>query len=321
MSAPKQVGFTLVELLVVITIIGILIALLLPAVQSAREAARRAQCANNLKQLGLAVIQHHEQHGHFPTGGWGSGWQGDPDQGFGRDQPGSWLFTILPYIDQQALFDMGAGQSGWPVPADKKAELANRNQIPVAIFFCPTRRKPLVTKSTRSFFYNADAPPTLNRNDYAINAGTERPYVGYVDTNYNDVSDDLFPAPGSWNGLSFPRSEVSMAHVRDGATNTYMIGEKYLNPESYEGAVFDAGDDEGAFNGYNGDQFCWTDDRPRQDTPAYSNWQIWGSAHPGAFQIALCDGSVRAISYSIDPEIHERLGHRKDGKVIDQSKL
>ena len=131
MRAPRRTGFTLVELLVVITIIGILISLLLPAVQAAREAARRAQCSNNLKQLGLGVLLHEQAVGHFPTGGWGSGWHGDPDQGFGPDQPGSWLFTVLPYIEQQGLFDMGGGQPGWPVPAAKKTIMAERNRVPL----------------------------------------------------------------------------------------------------------------------------------------------------------------------------------------------
>jgi len=318
-----KTGFTLVELLVVITIIGILISLLLPAVQAAREAARRAQCMNNLKQLALAVLQHHEGHGHFPTGGWGSGWQADPDQGFGPDQPGSWLFSILPYIEQDGLFQMGAGQPGWPVPSDKKAKLAERNQIPVALFFCPTRRKPLVTKSSRTWFYNADAPPVLSRNDYAINAGTLRPPMGYVGTNYNDVSDALFPPPNSWDGISFPRSQVTIAHVRDGTSNTYLVGEKYLNPDSYFGDVVDYGDDEGAFNGYNGDPYRWAgpNDRPRQDTPSYANWALWGSAHSGTFQMAMGDGSVHPISYSIDMTMHGRLGNRKDGQPVDASEL
>ena len=102
-------GFTLVELLVVITIIGILIALLLPAVQSAREAARRAQCRNNLKQIALACLNHEHVHGFFPTNGWGTLWRGDPDRGFSIKQMGSWIYNALPYLEQPAIHDLGKG--------------------------------------------------------------------------------------------------------------------------------------------------------------------------------------------------------------------
>ena len=97
----------MVELLVVITIIGILIALLLPAVQSAREAARIMQCQNNLKQLSLGCLHCEHLNGYYPTGGWGSIWVGDPDRGQGKRQPGGWLFCILPYIEQNGHVQAG----------------------------------------------------------------------------------------------------------------------------------------------------------------------------------------------------------------------
>ena len=108
MSRPVR-GFTLVELLVVITIIAILIALLLPAVQAAREAARQAQCKNNIKQLALGCLQHESQYKFYPTGGWGPQWMGDPNRSVGKRQTGGWIFCILPYIDQLALANLCLG--------------------------------------------------------------------------------------------------------------------------------------------------------------------------------------------------------------------
>src|SRR3954453_2916900 len=96
----RVLGFTLVELLVVIAIIGILVALLLPAIQAAREAARRTQCKNHLKQIAVACLNYESSQKAFPAGGWGFRWMGDPDRGMGRGQPGGWIFQVCSYLEE-----------------------------------------------------------------------------------------------------------------------------------------------------------------------------------------------------------------------------
>ena len=133
----SQCGFTLVELFVVITIIGILIALLLPAVQAAREAARRAQCSNNLKQISLGCLNHESAYGFFPTNGWGPLWVGDPNRGAGYSQPGGFVFCVLPYVEQAAVYQLGMG-----ITSNAALVAANTQRLPtpVATFNCPSRR-------------------------------------------------------------------------------------------------------------------------------------------------------------------------------------
>jgi prepilin-type N-terminal cleavage/methylation domain-containing protein/prepilin-type processing-associated H-X9-DG protein len=129
-------GFTLVELLVVIAIIGILISLLLPAVQAAREAARRAQCVNHLKQLSLGCLNHESAVKTFPVGGWAFCFVGHPDLGVGITQPGGWLYNILPYIEESTLYKQQQGLTG-TAAADAARTLAS---TPLESFYCPSRR-------------------------------------------------------------------------------------------------------------------------------------------------------------------------------------
>src|SRR6516225_9052707 len=134
----KKRAFTLVELLVVIAIIGILIGLLLPAINAAREAGRRTQCKNNLKQLGLGCINHVSTHGIYPTGGWGWDWVGDPNRGYKQAQPGGWAYNILPFIEFNSLHELGNnGPSGSP---QQMAGATLRCATPIPTYHCPSRR-------------------------------------------------------------------------------------------------------------------------------------------------------------------------------------
>ncbi len=315
-------GFTLVELLVVITIIGVLMGLLLPAVQQVREAGRRTQCKNNLKQLGAGMIQHVAKKEHFPTGGWGYLWCGDPDQGSGEKQPGGWVYNVLPYIEQQSLHDLGKGMS----ESDKRTQAAVMIQTPVPLLYCPSRRKARAYPTGYNL-RNTDPVTMVGRTDYAVNAGDQtRTYecgggpgtlAAGLDPSYG------WPWPPSAStGISFLRSETTMAHIKDGLSTTYMIGEKYINPDNYYDGR--AGyQDQCAYIGDDYDINGWTtlNDRPRQDTPAVGYWRIFGSAHSPGFHSVFCDGSVHVISYAIDPEIHRRLGNRKDELPVDMSDI
>ena len=139
LSPCKRKAFSLIELLTVIAILTLILQLMFPAVQMAREAARRADCANNLRQLGLAMMQHHGIHGRFPSGGWSWRWVGEPERGTDRSQPGSWAYNILDFIEQEALRDLGQDLEG----SERLNAIEQRCQTPVDMLVCPTRRSPM----------------------------------------------------------------------------------------------------------------------------------------------------------------------------------
>ncbi len=315
---PAAGGFTLVELLVVITIIGILIALLLPGVQAAREAGRKGQCANNLKQWGLAALQHEEAQGFYPGGGWGWSWVGDPDRGFGMNQPGGWIYNCLPFTDQAALHDLGYGNTN---QSQRQTLCLQMIQTPLAIANCPTRRRSALFLSPFSQVANnyggvqGGTPNVLARADYAACCG------------HNNFS-EFFGGPGSlptlvtssWNdmsqctGIVYECSEVKAAQISNGTSNVIFAGEKYEQPEyySYSAGTNPAADNENMYVGMDNDISRSTYYPPMQDRPGFSDGEVtrFGSAHPQSCNFAFCDGSVHSISYAVDPATFNSLGRR-----------
>ena len=281
-------GFTLIELLVVIAIIGILAALLVPAVQKVREAANRGQCQNNLKQLALAFHSHHSALGYFPTGGWD--WTSNPTYVsgvpmVGAQQEAGWGFQILPYIE-----GVNVWKGGDATTDDGRIRMARGTPNP--IFFCPTRRSPQTVVFQDPAYYNG-SPVTTALCDYAAS---------------------------NWEQTGVVKQYLPnrITNIRDGTSNTLLLGEKRLNLSLLGRRQND--DDTGYAAGWDNDTIRRTSIPPGEDffgPGSVDGGLRFGSSHPGRFNVALADGSVRSITYSIDPTTFRFLGSMADGQAIN----
>jgi len=329
-SAPERLtfpraGFTLIELLVVIAIIGVLVALLLPAVQQAREAARRSQCTNNLKQIGLACHNFADAKGFLPQGARDGNStdvlnDSSPQCCNSNDVAGwSWSFQILPYMDQTPAFnqaDYNVTNLSDPTKYAAQNLAVARTRIPS--YTCPTRR------AIKGYGTNL-----IYKVDYAGNAG-ERYFNGsevYSDATATTASKgDIrnINSSGEKTGVIVQtgRGQLTVERIVDGSSNTFLVGEKAVG---VDGQGSDGGENEnwnnagwdedvirhGAGRNANGVIFGIT---PLPDVKAPSaNWyNNFGSAHAAVCNFVLADGSVRGISYNINSNVFRRLSNRSD---------
>ena len=269
-------GFTLVELLVVIAIIGVLVALLLPAVQAAREAARRSSCLNNISQLALAVHNYEFAVEHLPAG------VINPDGPIRSEADGqhvSWLVQITPYVEMGNVYDQFDQAAGAYAPVN-----AAIRAVPVSLFTCP------------SFPGNEISEDKLSA--VSTYAGCHHDVEAPIDTNNN--------------GLLFLNSDIRYTDIKDGSSQTMLIGEIWPGDNEL-GWV--SGTRATLRNTSRANQHPPRRGEPVVAPPGPLEVGGFGSGHPGLFLMALADGSSRALQEDVEPNVLRELGNRADGTI------
>ncbi len=335
LRSTSRLGFTLIELLVVIAIIAILVALLLPAVQQAREAARRSQCKNNLKQMGLAMHNYHDTHNCFPFAHF-----------VGTDlNVSGWGVQILPFIEQPALFDMwdprvpamDQAPAIFPALAAQATQNLQVIRTPLQVFMCPSTSANDVhdygmpANSAGSGVPPVDLSWTAARSDYIS--------INGVRGIFSDIAYAGAPAPGNRTGalhgvgLLSSRSVSRFRDISDGTSNTFLLGERVGGSDIYRRGQIDdtlsstmGGGNGGAWGDFlNGEH--WPEGSLADGTPGggpcimnCSNIRSTGfmSFHAGGAQFVMADGSVRFISENIGAYTFAALITRAGGEIVGE---
>ncbi|WP_197530658.1 DUF1559 family PulG-like putative transporter [Bythopirellula polymerisocia] len=352
-ATKQQRDFTLVELLVVIAIIGILVALLLPAIQAARESARIMRCKNNLRQISMAMLHYETAHKSFPAGGWSSAWIGDPNVGTGPRQPGGWIYQSLPYLEQQPVASIGLGQTG----DDLRSSLSEIGKSVTPMFHCPSRRPARFYPAMDLVAWNFKALQLAAKTDYAANGGNNIHInrVSWPSPDFEFVTSDCYEKYPNcnwmnkqawmdkyWNGIVGDHNGVQMRQITDGTFSTFLTGEKWLYELYYDLVTVDAaadnaankmaadnpGDDGSMYTGYDFDsvRVCNNISLPKRDTEYdLKNGQQdkkgalfkerFCSAHTAGVNLAKCDGSVDTWNFDVDPLVWSSFGAINDGEL------
>lgn len=316
-------GFTLVELLVVIAIIGVLIALLLPAVQQAREAARRIQCTNHQKQLGLALHNYHDTFGKLP-------YNAVPEATTTSKQRGpSWLVRMLPFMEQNAAYDQFEFSGDWTMQDGPSPNAAILGQLRVPGYNCPSSPLPSVeTQAT-----NANGNVELQLTDYVGITGSY--YVGGTTGTVSTSPQDSSYGDSVYNGMIVPLNgkskAISLAAVTDGTSNTMMVSEQsdYFYNASGNKVYRRSSGHAGRTWGNGGGAGTWTSNVTTIRYPiateggtgnaAHYNVNVaLVSAHPGGVLMTLGDASVSFLAETVDFAVLTGLADRQDGNVLGE---
>ena len=327
-------GFTLVELLVVIAIIGVLIALLLPAVQAAREASRRTDCSNRVRQLALATQMHHDTYGYFPPARYETRPDEDASNACGSETP-TWLARVFPFIEERALGADWDMSQQWHQHPEKL-----RTTVP-DVFLCPSRRSgtsPISSRVLRSAGEEggrlpcgcpvgprpSDQPLDVEGAlcDYAGNHGDLSPGATGEATDFyyggNGSGVIISVRPMCKSGVAIaPRDRIRMASVSDGTSSTFLFGEKFVPTEQLGEFPVDS-------PAYDGDHLpasCRLAGPglrlANSPNDVLANMFSFGSWHPGGLHFAFVDGSVHFLNPEIDTKILGSLANRRDSRVVE----
>lgn len=310
--AGRRSGFTLIELLVVLAIIAVLAALLMPAVQQAREAARKTSCRNNLKQLALAAHNFHEAKGSFPPGYLGQ----DPQVNFDStsiDANSRWtghLAFLLPYLELNPLYNQFGRNTFAPNPGPWFLADANATQYAqtrIAGFHCPSDN---VEDGQLLLFLHVWWPGSGSQyfaTTFQVTSGS----LPFGKTNYlgnggeGDIGDDLLK---SKRGVFYNNSKTKFKDIRDGKQQTFLFGEVVGNQPA-------GSTDRYSYGWFStGPMITWNG--IKDDTPTAHNWDGFSSAHQGGIFFAMADGSVQFISRNVNPTVFRALGTMYGSEVI-----